>query len=84
MEIVRKNWTFSCSPGETLTLYAEVEDAKVTFRVYPEASAEWVGQMPLFVQSSSVCFTVPSCAMSRDRLNMIVKLLHRVRQADAP
>jgi len=64
---------FQLSPGETLTLHAETENAEVSFRVYPEASAPWAKQMQLSARDQSAGFTVPDNAAPGDRLHIIVK-----------
>jgi len=64
---------FRLAPGEALTLHAEAEDAEISFRIYPEASAGWAKEVPMHIQDRMARITIPGGAVSGDHLHIIVK-----------
>lgn len=60
----------TAAPGETVTVHAEAVDAGITFRVYPELSADWAKGI-VILQDGKV--TIPTVASAGDQLHIIVK-----------
>lgn len=65
-------------PGERGSLHGVAESpdgsaVKVTFCVYPEASAPWAAALPLQVRGSGASFVIPEEAQAGNRLHIVVK-----------
>lgn len=63
-----------CAPGGTLTLHAEASaGAEVSFRIYPEAGADWSKDASLRTEGAAAVVTVPAHAAPGSCLHVIAK-----------